>query len=413
MKSETITFEGALGHPLAARLDRPDDGQHVACALFAHCFTCGKDLKAVSRLSRALTARGIAVLRFDFTGLGESGGDFSETSFSSNVDDLLAAVEYLRHHHGAPQLLIGHSLGGTAVLQAAGRVDSCRAVVTIGAPSDTEHLVGTIFGGAEPTFDDDGAARVLLAGRPFRVGRELIDDLHHQRVLDAVQVLGRPLLVLHSPVDQTVGIDHARRIYDAAKHPKSFVSLDRADHLLLADPADARYVAEVITAWAGRYVGADDASTESAESTDAPLAHGEVEVVGGPSGFLQQVRTDAHRLVADEPARVGGADQGPNPYDFLLTALGTCTNMTLRMYADRKGWPLEGVETRMRHQKVHAKDCESCETESGKVDIIDRTVTIHGDDLDEAQRARLHEIADRCPVHRTLTSETVIRSEQG
>ena len=412
MNSETITFEGALGHPLAARFDRPDDGRVRACALFAHCFTCGKDLKAVTRLSRALTARGIAVLRFDFTGLGESAGDFADTNFSSNVDDLLAAVDHLRATHGAPQVLIGHSLGGAAVLQAAGQVDTCRAVVTIAAPSDTEHLVDTIFGGAEPAFDDDDSARVELAGRPFRIRRQLVDDLQSQRVLDAVGTLDRPLLVLHSPVDTIVGIDHARRIYEAAKHPKSFVSLDRADHLLLSDPADARYVAEVVAAWAGRYVELADTDEPTADAAGPSLEHGEVEVVGGASGFVQQVRTDGHVLVADEPKRVGGTDTGPTPYDFLLAALGTCTNMTLRMYADRKEWPLGGVVTCLRHSKVHGKDCEECETQNAKVDVIDRTIEILGDDLDEAQLARLMEIADRCPVHRTLTSETIIRSEK-
>ncbi len=384
--------------------------------------TCSKDLKATARVSRALVERGIAVLRFDFTGLGESEGDFADTNFSSNLEDLLAAVDFMRGNYQAPELLIGHSLGGAAVLATAGRVAETKAVATLGAPSDTNHLGEGILRSA-PELEAAGEAEVVLAGRPFRIRRQLIDDLREQSVLAAVRGLGKPLLILHSPVDEVVDVDHARRIYQAAKHPKSFVSLDDADHLLLKNPADARYVAEVLAAWAGRYLETPAAENVPSAgprrdrvtpepAAEPALEHGEVRVTGGAGGsgrYRQQVRAGSHRLVADEPASVGGTDAGPGPYDYLLAGLGACTNMTLRMYADRKGWPLEGVETRLEHSMIHAKDCQECQSEGGKIDVIEKQLEIHGP-LSEEQRARLLEIAGRCPVHRTLTSETVIRS---
>ena len=405
IKSQRVTFPGAFGHDLAARLDRSEEVPR-ACALFAHCFTCSKDLKATARISRALVERGIAVLRFDFTGLGESEGDFADTNFSSNLEDLLAAVDYMRANHQAPTLLIGHSLGGAAVLATAGRVPEVKAVATLGAPSDTGHLGEGILRSA-PELEAADEAEVVLAGRPFRVRRQLIDDLAEQSVLSAVRQLGKPLLILHSPVDDVVDVDHARRIYQAAKHPKSFVSLDDADHLLIRNPADARYVAEVLAAWSGRYIGG--AEDEPATASEPALEHGEVRVIGGGSGFRNRVLAGSHELVADEPASVGGTDTGPNPYDYLLAALGACTNMTLRMYANRKKWPLEGVESRLKHSKIHARDCEDCQSESGKIDVIEKELLVHGP-LSEEQRERLLEIAGRCPVHRTMTSETVIRS---
>lgn len=404
--SQRVSFSSTRGHRLAARLDRPAEKPR-AYALFAHCFTCSKDLVAVSRLSRALVDRGIAVLRFDFTGLGESEGEFAETDFSSNLEDLLTAADYLREHHGAPQLLIGHSLGGAAALTVAAQVPECRAVATLGAPSNTEHLRHTLLR-SNPELEEADEAEVQLAGRPFRIRREFLDDLAQDRVLEAVRKLDRALLILHSPVDEVVSIDHARRIYEAANHPKSFISLDSADHLLLKDPADARYTAEVLAAWAGRYV--ELAEPEAPTALDAwNLVPGEVRVVGSAEGLDQEVFAGQHRFQADEPLSVGGKDTGPTPYDFLLAALGACTSMTLRMYADRKGWNLEGVDVRLRHGKIHARDCAECTTTAGKVDRIDRDLDLRGD-LDEAQRARLLEIADRCPVHRTLTSETVIHT---
>ncbi len=413
MITEKLSFPGALGHDLSARLDRPEDSVR-AFALFAHCFTCSKDLKAATRISRSLVERGIAVLRFDFTGLGQSKGEFAETNFTSNLGDLEAAVDYLRLAHQAPQLLIGHSLGGAAVLTMASKVPECRGVVTLGAPSDTRHLRETLLVAAPELGDDREEVEVTLAGRPFQIQRQFLDDLEDQKVLKAVQSLGRPILVMHSPIDDVVDIDHARRIYEAAKHPRSFISLDDADHLLIAKPADAEYAAGVIAAWAGRYIEPDEQSTADEDRVEKAVAlaleEGEVSV-SGQAGLRQSIRAGGHVLVADEPERLGGGDEGPNPYDLLLAALGACTNMTLRMYANRKNWPLAGVDSILRHRKIHAQDCAECETEDGRVDVIERELTLSGD-LSESQIERLMEIADRCPVHRTLTSETVIRSRR-
>ncbi len=407
-KTDRVRFEGALGERLAARLELPD-GEPRAFALFAHCFTCSKDLKAVVRISRALAERGIGVFRFDFTGLGESEGDFADTDFSSNLEDLVAAASYLGERWGGPEILVGHSLGGVAVLAAAKRVPSARLVATIGAPSDTDHLRRTLLERAPELADAPGSAEaeIDLAGRRIRVRRQLLDDLARQNVEDAIGELGLPLLIFHSPVDQVVGIDHARRIYQAAKHPKSFVSLDGADHLLLDRPADARFVGEVLSAWASRFVDAGEVG-ERAED-EAAGRPGEVVVTGGASGFANRIASGRHRLRADEPASLGGTDTGPSPYELLLAALGACKSMTLRMYADRKGWPLEGVEVRLAHSKVHAKDCAECETKEGKIDRIEVGIEVEGP-LDEEQRRRLLEIADRCPVHRTLVSEIEILS---
>lgn len=410
MKTERVSFPGALGHELAARLEGPEGRRPEVYALFAHCFTCSKDLKAVGRISRSLTERGLGVLRFDFTGLGESGGDFSETSFATNVEDLVSAAEYLRRRAEAPRLLIGHSLGGAAVLMAAAQIPEAQAVATLGAPSDTQHLHDRLLQSA-PELAAAEEAEVVLAGRKFRIGRRLVDDLREQRVLAAVRELRKPLLILHSPVDETVDVEHAARLYKAASHPKSFVSLDQADHLLLRDPADARYAAEVLAAWSTRYVGGPEADGGADDA--APAEPGVVEVQGGASGLHQEIRAGRHRLEADEPTSApGGTDRGANPYDFLLAALGACTSMTLRLYADRKKWDLGEVSVRLAHQRIHARDCADCESESGYVGEIRREIRLGGN-LDDKQRQRLLEIADRCPVHRTLTSEIKIRSRLG
>jgi putative redox protein len=404
-KSEKVRFPGAHGAKLVGRLERPPGQTPRAYALFAHCFTCSKDLKAVGWLSRALVERGFAVLRFDFTGLGESEGDFADTNFSSNLDDLKAAVDFLRDRYEAPSLLIGHSLGGAAVLAIAGEIEEVRAVATVGAPSNTEHLRGTLLEAA-PELEDQDEARVTLAGRTFKIKRQMLEDFAEDHVRRRLAALRKPLLILHSPVDEVVNIDHARRIYEAARHPKSFVSLDDANHLLTRE-RDARYAADVLAAWAGRYLDPEDEEERPAVDT------GDVLVLGGPEGYRNEVYTNRHFLPADEPARIpGGTDTGPSPYELLLAALGTCTAMTLRMYADRKEWPLEGVRVRLHHEKIHAKDCADCLTETGKIDRIEKTLEVLGP-LSNEQRERLHEIADRCPVHRTLTSETVIETQGG
>lgn len=402
MEAQRLQFPGSDGQQLSARLDLPV-GPVRTFALFAHCFTCGKDVLAATRIAQALTAHGIAVLRFDFTGLGGSGGDFANTNFSSNVADLLAAVDYLRQHHRAPALLIGHSLGGAAVLSAAHGIPEAKAVVTIAAPSDPSHVVG-LFGDQAARIEADGEAEVRLAGRPFKIKRQFIEDVAEQKLLDNVAKLRKALLVMHAPQDDTVGIDNATQIFIAAKHPKSFVSLDRADHLLTRK-ADAVYVANTIAAWSQRYLDID--------ALDVPAAvaeEGLVRVEESHAGkYQERITAGPHHLLADEPVSFGGLNGGPAPYDLLLAGLGACTAMTMRMYADRKGWPLEHVAVTLRHEKIHATDCAECSTTEGKIDWIEREITMRGP-LDEAQRAALLEIADKCPVHRTLHSEVVVRT---
>jgi uncharacterized OsmC-like protein/alpha-beta hydrolase superfamily lysophospholipase len=401
-RSERFDFEGSHGGQLSGRLERPA-GEIRAVALFAHCFTCGKDIAAASRIARDLAERGIAVLRFDFTGLGHSEGEFANSDFASNVEDLVWAADALRERVGAPQLLVGHSLGGTAVLAAAARIPESTAVATIGAPASPEHVRGLLAGDAE-RIEREGSAEVEIAGRRFRIGRPLLEDLGAHDLERRIGEMRRALLVLHAPLDNIVSIDEATRIFLAARHPKSFVSLDRADHLL-SRREDARYAAEVIAAWADRFL-------PPAPEPEVPEAdQGEVIVFeSGDGPYAQTIAAGPHVLHADEPASVGGRDTGPTPYGLLLASLGACTAMTLRMYARRKGIALEHVSVRLRHEKVHATDCETCETQTGHLDRIDRTIELAGD-LDAATRARLLEIAERCPVHRTLHSEVWVRSE--
>lgn len=395
-----IEFEGANGHLLAARLDRPA-GRTRAFALFAHCFTCSKDFVASSRVARGLAARGVAVLRFDFTGLGSSTGDFANTTFSSNVEDLVRAADFLRREHEAPAILVGHSLGGAAVIAAAGRIPEAVAVATIGAPADPAHVT-RLFADQRDEIESRGEAEVDLAGRRFRIRRELLADLAETSLEPALRHMRKALLILHSPTDAIVGIDNASRLFQMARHPKSFVSLDRADHLL-SRPEDAAYVAEIVAAWATRFVPDDRPEPEPRDQQEVVVS----ESGAGPLG--QVIQAGVHRMTADEPREVGGEDTGPTPYGLLLASLGACTSMTLRLYARRKDLPLERVTVRLRHDRIHAADCETCETREGKVDRIERTIELVGD-LDDDQRRRLLEIAERCPIHRTLLGETVIES---
>ncbi len=404
MHSEKITFPGSHGEPLAARLDRPDGDIH-AYALFAHCFTCSKDTLAAARISEALVAHGYAVLRFDFTGLGGSGGEFENTDFSSNVADLLKAAEYLRGQFAAPSLLIGHSLGGAAVLAAAAEMPEARAVATIGAPAEPAH-VARHLAAARPEIEARGIAEVTIAGRSFQIRKEFLDDIEGTRLQAKIAALRKALLVFHAPRDEIVGIENAEQIFKAAKHPKSFVSLDGADHML-GRKEDARWVAGILSGWAARYVGQEAATVP--DGTPA-AEHGTVLVEEtGEGRYAQRVVAGGHRMKADEPESVGGDDSGPGPYEYLLAALGACTSMTIRMYAERKQWPLEHVSVRLRHTKIHAEDCTDCETREGRIDWIDRDITLAGP-LDQAQQDRLLEIAGKCPVHKTLHSETKVAS---
>jgi putative redox protein len=377
------------------------EGPHLATAILAHCFTCGKDIAASRRIAARLAGMGIAVLRFDFTGLGHSGGEFENTSFSSNVDDLLAAAEALTDRGMAPAMLIGHSLGGAAVLKAAGQIDSVSAVVTIGAPFDPGHVTHN-FGNALDRIDSDGVAEVHLGGRPVRIGKGFVEDVRAEALGPAIANMKKALLVLHAPRDSVVGIENATEIFLAAKHPKSFVTLDDADHLI-SRPDDAEYAAEVITAWAGRYlplrspappIGAPEGVTRVSEAD--------------PKGFRQDVQAGLiHHAVADEPIAYGGTNQGFTPYQFLAAGLGACTSMTIRMYARRKGWSLDHVSVDVTHDKVHAQDARG---QDARIDRFMRRITLQGA-LDEPQRERLREIADKCPVHRTLEHGATVETE--
>jgi len=397
---EKFTFTDGDGSELAARLDLPA-GTPKAYALFAHCFTCTKDIFAATRIAQGLTEAGIAVLRFDFTGLGHSDGEFANSNFSSNVEDLVRAADVLRQTRAAPQIMIGHSLGGAAVLAAAAQVPESRAVATIGAPSDPGH-VAHLFAESRAAIEQHGEADVSIAGRSFRIRKQFLDDIAAQPQATRIAGLRKALLVFHSPRDEIVGIDNASEIFVAAKHPKSFVSLDDADHLLTRK-ADAIYVAEVLAAWAGRYLDPVAAAAEAPKAAAGTVIVQET----GEGLFTQAIATGPHALRADEPASVGGTDTGPTPYDLLLAGLGACTTMTLRLYARRKNWPLERARVTLRHEKIHAQDCADCETREGRIDHIEREIGLEGP-LDDAQRQALLAIADRCPVHRTLKSEVKI-----
>jgi uncharacterized OsmC-like protein/pimeloyl-ACP methyl ester carboxylesterase len=403
MPAERFDFPNAKGEKLAAVLDLPA-GTPRAYALFAHCFTCGKNVVAAKRIADALTALGIAVLRFDFTGIGSSEGEFANTTFSSNVGDLIAAADHLRNTRQAPALLIGHSLGGAAVLAAADAVAEARAVVTIAAPSDPGHVTH-LFKDQLDAIGEHGEVEVALAGRPFRIRREFLADVAQQKLTERIAKLHKALLIFHSPTDDTVGIENAAHIFAAARHPKSFISLAGADHLL-TKRSDAVYVANVLAAWADRYL--DAAPAEAADEAQ-PRTVTVTETGGGK--FQQAVTIGPHRLTADEPIAAGGLDSGPGPYDLLLAALGACTSMTLRLYAGHKNLPLARTSVTLSHSKIHAQDCEECATKEGKIDRIERVLTLDGE-LSDEQRARLVEIADKCPVHRTLTSEVSIRTTE-
>lgn len=401
MPTERITFPGHDGSQLAARLDLPD-GPHLATAIFAHCFTCGKDIPAARRIAARLSSIGIAVLRFDFTGLGHSGGEFSNTSFTSNVDDLIAANRYLSSHSMTPSLIIGHSLGGAAVLKATATLDNIKAVATLGAPFDPEHVTHN-FADALPQIAAEGIAEVSLGGRPFKIGKTFVDDVAQEQMTPAIAKLNAALLVLHAPGDEIVSVDNASQIFLAAKHPKSFVTLDKADHLITR-AEDAEYAADVIATWARRYIRlAPPAPPPGAPEGVLRISEAD------KTGYLTDITSsDGHHLLADEPQAYGGTNKGLSPYGFLSAGLGACTSMTIRMYARRKGWPLDHVSVDVSHNKVHAQDADT--TVGEKIDTWRRRISLGGK-LSDEQRARLLEIADKCPVHRTLERSSTVITE--
>lgn len=403
MQFQRLFFENAQGKRLAARLDLPADEKPRAFAVFAHCFTCTKNFNAIVNIDRALSREGIAVLRFDFTGLGESEGDFSETNFATNISDLVSAADFLAAAYEAPKLLIGHSLGGAAVLHAAGDIPSVRAVATIAAPADLSGLVHRLGEGLQESLEEKGETTIELHGESFKIGKQFLDDLRQSNMERVIHDLRKPLLIFHSPMDRIVGVHNAARIFMAAHHPKSFVSLDKADHLL-SSRDDSLYVGSVLAAWAKKYLRIPEPPGQ------ADLSDNRVIVRIGKLGLQTEIVANGHSLVADEPIAVGGANTGPTPYDFLVSALGACTAMTLRLYADRKGIALEAVTVRLRHDKIHERDCVDCEGKEKKIDFIEREIELHGD-IDPPTRQKLLDIANRCPVHRTLESSTRIQSK--
>jgi uncharacterized OsmC-like protein/esterase/lipase len=399
MEYKKVTFKNESGTTISGRMDLPADREPLAYALFAHCFTCTKNLKAIAHICRALTDHGMAVLRFDFTGLGESEGDFSETNFSSNIKDLIAAADFMKKEFEPPGILIGHSLGGAAMLHAGSRIGSTRAVVTIGAPADTTQLKNSLKDSWKH-IEKEGRAKITIGSRSFTVKKQFLDDLEEVQMQKAIRHLKKPLLIFHSPVDEIVDAENAATIFKAAFHPKSFISLDKADHLL-SNEADAIYVGSVIAAWAEKYVDIP----EKRKWIEDPRDNRVVARIG-QAPYRTDILANGHHLVADEPRAVGGSNVGPTPYDLLVSGLGACTCMTLRMYADRKKWPVDSISVKLKHEKIHAEDCRNCETKSGKLDQIELEIEIKGD-LDPDQKTRMLEIAEKCPVHKTFHSEII------
>jgi len=399
MLQKSLKIENNQGLELAADLRLPADGEISAMAVFAHCFTCNKNFNAIRNISHSLTQHNIGVLSFDFTGLGSSEGDFSDTNFSTNISDLIETAGYLEQHYQAPQILIGHSLGGAAVILAASKLPSVKAVATIGAPADVPHVTH-LFQEDLEEIKASGQAKVSIGGRPFTIKRQFLDDLEQNPLDEVLGKLKKALLVMHSPQDNIVGIDNAAALYTGAKHPKSFITLDGADHLL-TKKQDSAYAGHIIATWASRYIDAAEVHRDISES--------QVFTQTGSEGLLTDILTGRHQLIADEPESVGGTDLGPTPYDYLLAALGACTGMTLRLYADRKKWPLKQVKVHLDHEKRHVDDCRKCEDPKSRIDHIEKVIELEGD-LDQTQKERLLEISAKCPVHRTLDSEIRINS---
>lgn len=403
MKKERINFEGSMGDQLAADIHFPADDHAHNFVIFAHCFTCNKNLNAVKSIILGLTKKGFAVLSFDFTGLGQSEGDFSDTNFSSNIEDLIKAAEYLENNYQAASMLVGHSLGGAAVLMAAVKIDSVSAVATIGAPSQADHVLHLIEDGKEE-IKKNGEAEVNIGGRHFKIKKQFLDDLQDKNNLKKLENLRKSLLILHSPQDKTVDISNAAAIYEKAHHPKSFISLDGADHLL-SNKKDSLYAGEVIATWADRYV---DKPKQKKISTNSQT----VAFLGDKDQkYTTQIVAEGHHLVADEPENVGGNNFGTSPYGLLTSALAACTAITLRMYANRKEWDVEEILVHVDQDQRYDEDSEDCESDNSKITFFDRSIEIKGD-LDEKQRKRLLEIANKCPVHKTLESKIKVETKE-
>ncbi len=396
--TEQVEFVGSTGETIAGKLDKPI-GPIRAYALYAHCFTCTKEFIGSRSICRELASHGIAVLRFDFTGLGSSGGEFGETNFCSNVQDLIAAAKFMAAELKAPELLIGHSLGGAAVLAASKSIESAKVVISVAAPADAEHVIHNFADHIEE-IETNGSASVKFGTRTLTISKQFLEDLRAQNVTKDLDDVRKAFLIMHSPTDDTVGIENAARIYQAARHPKSFISLDKADHLL-TKAEDAAYVAATINSWASRYLPREEDHTQKWEG------HVTVSETGA-SKFQNWVQAGPHGFMADEPKSYGGTETGPTPYNLLGAALGACTSMTLRNYASRKNLDIGPIKVEVEYTNIHSEDCKECEeTASGRIDQFERRIEIQGD-IDEQTKARMLEIADRCPVHRTLEQKAHI-----
>ena len=403
MPTQTVKFANPKGHELSGSLQLPEFGEPIAYVLMAHCFACTHKTKAGTYIARAMVKEGFAVLRFDFSGLGQSAGDFADTNFTTNVDDLVAAADYLRENFKAPEILVGHSLGGTAVIEASKRVPECVAVSSIASPADPEHVTHLIQDQMQCIIDT-GQANVTLDGKKQTIKKQFIDDLKAQKIEETLRNLDRALLIFHSPMDEIVSIEHAKLMYQKALHPKSFVSLDNANHML-TNRNDAEYVGTVLAAWAAKYLQADD---ENEDEVEYKPKSGEVSAAIGKTKYITQVKTQNHAWYADEPASLGGKNKGPTPFELLAASLGTCTSITLRMYADRKKWPLDTVNTVVTSEHSHPQKAKGEDREPHR---FTRVIHVTGD-LNDEQRGRLIEIANMCPVHRilegTIETETVL-----
>lgn len=400
MQKIDVSFKNSDSKTLKGVIELPFNKNPENFVLFAHCFTCNKNFHAPSNISKSLASKGYGVLRFDFTGLGDSEGEFEDTSFSGNVDDLVAAAKFLEKEYNAPALIVGHSLGGAAALFASAKIESVKAIVTINAPSNLTH-VQKHFESSLNEIENEGSANIKIGGRSFKIKKHFVDDLEKNKDARAMNKIRKPLLIMHSPQDEIVSIDHAEELYKAAWHPKSFISLDGADHMLSNKP-DSQYAGTVIAAWASNYI----------KETEVPELETDHEVMAnlGPEGYTTQMVAGRHHFIADEPVKAGGSDLGPNPYELVSSGLAACTSMTIQMYARRKKWNVDNVETHVNYSKKHADDCADCENDMAKIDSFDREISLKGD-LDDKQIKRLMEIADKCPVHKTLSAKAQIKTK--
>lgn len=399
MKSTKLKIENKKGLLLQAQLELPANQKPNRYAIFAHCFTCTSSLSAVKNISRALTRYGFGVVRFDFTGLGRSEGEFADSHFSANVEDLIAVSDFMAANYQAPALLVGHSLGGAAVISAASRLDTVEAVATIGAPSTVGHVTHLFSHGID-AIKDKGKVEVNIGGRPFKIDNEFVEDFGKTDLPSVVKNLRKPLLIMHSPTDNVVGIKNAEELYLKAMHPKSFVTLDNADHLL-TNSRDSIYAGNVIGTWVQRYFESQE--NEMLDTNGEQLV-GHLNLV--EDNFTTTIQSKNHSILADEPASVGGDDFGPSPYEYLNAALVACTAMTLKMYAERKKWELQEVYVYVTHAKKHSKDLGLEQEKPSYLDHVTKKIKLIGN-LDDAQKARLKEISSKCPVHKTLASGVV------